>query len=218
MPQWPEQLDELAVVRRQLLDVPALAHLQAQGLGGQYVLGGGFEDDGVFLDAEVEQGRVDVGTVAARTGQHHRRNRAETLPLQFFTHLFAFVLGQLREHHQAPGTIPGRHRGAVDPLEGLVETPATGAGQAVVAATTDFLGGQPAFLGQAKNRGADQPLVDADGFEQLNQAAQPDGAAMGFDGIPVQRDDQGTGADRRLLLEAGNQMVQGSQGRHGRSV
>ncbi|EJM69484.1 hypothetical protein PMI30_01092 [Pseudomonas sp. GM50] len=35
-PEWLEQLNELAVMRRQLFDVPALAHLQTQSLGGQF--------------------------------------------------------------------------------------------------------------------------------------------------------------------------------------
>lgn len=35
-PEWPKQLNELAVVCRQLFDVPALAHLQTQSLGSQF--------------------------------------------------------------------------------------------------------------------------------------------------------------------------------------
>lgn len=35
-PEWPEQLNELAVMRRQLFDVSTLAHLQTQSLGGQF--------------------------------------------------------------------------------------------------------------------------------------------------------------------------------------
>ncbi|MNE27502.1 hypothetical protein D3C80_1209130 [compost metagenome] len=72
LPKRPEQLDEFAVVGGQFFDVPALAHLHAQGLGGQHVLSGGFEQDGFFLYAEVDQGRVDIAAVSTRAGQHHR--------------------------------------------------------------------------------------------------------------------------------------------------
>lgn len=35
-PGWQKQLIELVVMRRQLFEVPALAHLQTQSLGGQF--------------------------------------------------------------------------------------------------------------------------------------------------------------------------------------
>src|SRR5690606_5394958 len=41
-----------------------------------------------------------------------------------------------------------------------------------------------------------------------------DGTAMGLDGIAVQGDDQRAGADRRLLLETGDQVVQGCKAAH----
>src|SRR5450830_86489 len=217
LPQRPEQLDELAVMGRQLLDVPAFTHLQAQCLGGQHVVRSGFEDNGLFLGAEIQQRGIHVGTVAAGARQHHWRNRTKALPLQLLAHLFALVLSQLREHHQAPGAIPSRHRGAVYPLEGLVEPPPTRPRQAVIATATHFFGGEPALLGQAKNRSADQTLIDTNGFEQLDQAAKPNRTTVGFDRIPIQGDDQRAGADRRLLLEAGDKRIQRSKGRHGRT-
>ncbi|MCY1517695.1 hypothetical protein D9M68_523920 [compost metagenome] len=215
LPERAEELDELAVVRTQFIDVPAFANLHAQGLGGQHVLGAGLEDDAVFQGVQFLQGGGQVHPVATRIGQHGGRNRTKTLPLQLLAHLFALVLGQLREHHQGPGAVPGRHIGAVDPLEGLLEPPPAGAGQAVVTASADLLRTQPAFLGQAEDGGADQPLVDAHGLQQLDQAAQPDGAAMGLDGIAIEGDDQRAGTDRRLLLEAGDELVQGHERSHG---
>ena len=102
LPERPKQLDKLAVMGRQFFNIPALAHLQAQGLGAQHILGSGFEDNGFFQNAKVEQRRINIGPVAARASQHDRRDGTKTLPLQLFAHLLALVLGQLRQHDQAP--------------------------------------------------------------------------------------------------------------------
>ncbi|MNO90221.1 hypothetical protein D3C76_817280 [compost metagenome] len=178
----------------------------------------GFEDDAVVARLQVTQGGGQVGAVCPWAAQQVRRHGAEALPLQLFTQSLALAGLQLREQHQRPGAVPGWLAGAVDPFEGLLEPPAASPCQAVVTAAANLFGGEPAFLGKAEDRCADQALVDADRLQQVDQATQPDGSAVGLDGVAVQSDDQGTGADRRLFLEAGDKVVQWGEIAHGRTV
>ncbi|MNH24510.1 hypothetical protein D3C79_844470 [compost metagenome] len=102
LPERPKQLDELAVMGRQFLKVPAFAHLHAQRPRGQYILGGGLEQDGVFLHAKLQQGGIDVAAVKTRRGQYRGCNRTKPLPFELFAHLLALVGRQLGQHRQAP--------------------------------------------------------------------------------------------------------------------
>jgi hypothetical protein len=63
--------------------------------------------------------------------------------------------------------------------------------------------------GEPEHRGADQALVEAEGLEQLDQAAQPDAAAAGQDGIAEDRDDDRASLDAALLAEVVETFVGG---------
>src|SRR5690606_6011183 len=93
-------------------------------------------------------------------------------------------------------------------LESLLETAAAGGGESVIAAAAYFLRDKPALAGQTEHRGTHQTLIDAHGFEQIDQAAQPHRATSGHDGVTEQSNDQGTGTQRPTLLKTFYQAFQ----------
>ncbi|MNC33745.1 hypothetical protein D3C75_821500 [compost metagenome] len=178
----------------------------------------GVEDDTVVAGLKVTQRGHQVGTVCPWATQQVRRHDTKPLPLQLFTHGLALTRLELRQQHQRPSPVPGWLAWAIDALEGFFETPTASACQAVITASAHLFCSEPTFFGQAKDRRAYQPFIDADRLQQVDQATEPDCTAVRLDGIAVQRDDQGTGADRRLFLKASDQVVQWGKIAHGRTV
>ncbi len=71
------------------------------------------------------------------------------------------------------------------------------------------IGAQPLFLCEPEDRGAHQPLVQPEWFEQLDQATQPDPAAAGQDGIAEDRHDQRARANPLLLAKSVKTLLNG---------
>ena len=77
---------------------------------------------------------------------------------------------------------------------GALEAKPARGGEGVEAAPSVAMRFEPAVLYEAKDAGADQPLGDAEGCEEIDELAEPDGAAVRCDGVSEDCEYKGFGA------------------------
>src|SRR5690606_8424883 len=103
-----------------------------------------------------------------------------------------------REHDE-PAAVPWRAHCRINPpMRRVLDAAPPELGQAVIAAPADRRGGEPAVLRQAVDARPHQPLVEAKRSGQPDQAAEPDGPAMGRNAVAPERQQQRLGAWREL--------------------
>src|SRR5882757_1854224 len=138
-----------------------------------------------------------------------RKNRggdlAEPAPDQFLADCAPLERAHRRHHDQCPSARPLRVRFAVNALRRLGEAFAPVLRQPILAELAVAAPLEPAVLSEPAGRCAHQPFIQPKRRRQVDQAAQSNGAAPRHDGVPEQRDDERSAAQRALPAKTGNQ-------------
>src|SRR3984893_10955242 len=196
-----EARDETAVRGGNAFQVPAIPRQHGNRPGAAWRCARRYHSD-VSVDAERSRGFVELDLVSGprRPCKQTWSEHAEPIPSQFLAQFATggFIDRRRRHDDQMPAAIPriGRRR-RVDASIGVLESSLPLAGEPIEAAPAVLPRGQPAFLREPVDAGADQALVDAEGREQANEAGNPHRAAMRRDGIAPDGHHQRLGLGRR---------------------
>ena len=180
---------ERPVLLGHIVQVPALrgqaGYRQAAGVGQVARR----QHQGAVGNAQLFQDVMRRAGLGMRMGEQPRRDHAEAFPYQFPAQLGA--LGQSvadpGQGHQRPFPVPVLRRAFVDALRGVRRVALPQLRDQVQAAAAMPFRLQPVLRDQAEDAGAQQPFIDAQWRQQLDQV-QPDGAAVRRQRIAQQAD------------------------------
>ena len=113
-----------------------------------------------------------------------------------------------RQHRERPLSLPARGVDSIDAPGRFGEQLLAAWGQPVFAAPPMARGREPAFRCETGHRGSHQPLGEAEGPREIDQAAECHGPAAGRNGIPEEGDEERAAAQRPLALKAPQQRLE----------
>ena len=148
--------------------------------------------------------------------EHGRRELAEAVPEELASRRVALgdADAPVSEHDDGPVAAPARGDGRVDAPLGVREAVAARRRERIVAAPSRARGREPVVGREPMHRGAHGALVDAEGGEPADQAAEPDHAAVRHDGVAEHRVHQRGGSRRPGGEHASQSGVDGRIARH----